>query len=50
MTGPDKNIVFPLKDYNRLCFLKNIIKNPNIIVEITPITMILRTFTTLKRT
>lgn len=32
MTGPDKNIVFPLKDYNRLCFLKNIIKNPNIIV------------------
>lgn len=32
MTGPDKNIVVPLKDYNRLCFLKNIIKNPNIIV------------------
>ncbi|MCG2590007.1 CatB-related O-acetyltransferase [Rhodohalobacter sulfatireducens] len=32
MTGPDKNIVFPLKDYNRLCFLKNIIENPNIIV------------------
>ncbi|NBC05433.1 MAG: chloramphenicol acetyltransferase [Bacteroidetes bacterium] len=32
MTGPNKNIIFPLKDYNRLCFLKNIIKNPNIIV------------------
>jgi virginiamycin A acetyltransferase len=32
MAGPDKNIVFPLKDYNRLCFLKNIIENPNIIV------------------
>lgn len=32
MTGPDKNSVFPLKGYNRLCFLKNIIKNPNIIV------------------
>ncbi len=30
--GPDKNTVFPLKGYNRLCFLKNIIKNPNIIV------------------
>jgi len=32
MTGPNKNIVFPLKDYKRLCFLKNIIENPNIIV------------------
>ena len=32
MTGPDKEIVFPLPHYNRLCFLKNIIKNPNIIV------------------
>jgi virginiamycin A acetyltransferase len=32
MTGPDKNIVFPLHHYDRLCFLKNIIKNPNIIV------------------
>lgn len=32
MTGPDKNTVFPLKDYKRLCFLKNIIKNPKIIV------------------
>jgi virginiamycin A acetyltransferase len=32
MTGPDKNSVFPLPHYNRLCFLKNIIKNPNIIV------------------
>lgn len=32
MQGPDKNIIFPLKNYDRLCFLKNIIKNPNIIV------------------
>ena len=32
MTGPDKDIVFPLPHYNRLCFLKNIIQNPNIIV------------------
>lgn len=29
---PNKNTVFPLKDYDKLCFLKNIIKNPNIIV------------------
>lgn len=32
MTGPDKDIIFPLPHYNRLCFLKNIIKNPNIVV------------------
>ena len=32
MNGPDKNIKFPLENYDRLCFLKNIIKNPNIIV------------------
>ncbi|MBU2995298.1 CatB-related O-acetyltransferase [Cellulophaga baltica] len=32
MTGPNKNIKFPLENYDRLCFLKNIIKNPNIIV------------------
>lgn len=32
MNGPDKNKTFPLDNYNRLCFLKNIIKNPNIIV------------------
>lgn len=32
MKGPDKDSVFPLKDYKKLCFLKNIIKNPNIIV------------------
>ena len=30
--GPDSNSVFPIKDYKKLCFLKNIIKNPNIIV------------------
>lgn len=32
MNGPDKNSTFPLAHYDRLCFLKNIIKNPNIIV------------------
>lgn len=32
MTAPDKNKLFPLDNYDRLCFLKNIIKNPNIIV------------------
>lgn len=32
MTGPDKDSVFPLANYDRLCFLKNTIKNPSIIV------------------
>lgn len=32
MNGPDTNQKFPLANYDRLCFLKNIIKNPNIIV------------------
>lgn len=32
MSAPDKDQKFPLKNYERLCFLKNIIKNPNIIV------------------
>ena len=32
MTGPDKNIKFPLQNYDKLCFLKNIIKSPNILV------------------
>jgi virginiamycin A acetyltransferase len=32
MTGPDKNKIFPLEHYDKLCFLKNIIKSPNIIV------------------
>ena len=32
MQAPNKNIAFPLKNYDRLCFLKNIVKNPNIIV------------------
>lgn len=32
MTGPNKHIKFPLKNYDRLCFLKNIVKNPNIII------------------
>ncbi|MEM1323178.1 MAG: CatB-related O-acetyltransferase [Bacteroidota bacterium] len=32
MSIPDKDQVFPLPHYDRLCFLKNIIQNPNIIV------------------
>ena len=32
MTAPDRDQVFPLPHYDRLCFLKNIITNPNIIV------------------
>ena len=32
MTGPNPNTFFPLANYERLCFLKNIVKNPNIIV------------------
>ncbi|MFK7972805.1 MAG: Vat family streptogramin A O-acetyltransferase [Bacteroidia bacterium] len=32
MNGPDPKTTFPLANYDRLCFLKNIIKNPNIIV------------------
>ena len=32
MNVPDKNQKFPLGHYDRLCFLKNVIKNPNIIV------------------
>lgn len=32
MLGPDKHTTFPLAHYDRLCFLKNIITNPNIIV------------------
>lgn len=32
MTGPDKNIKFPLENYDGLCFLKNVVQNPNIII------------------
>lgn len=32
MNIPDKHKIFPLDNYDRLCFLKNIVKNPNIIV------------------
>ena len=28
--APDKDLAFPLSNYDRLCFLKNIVKNPNI--------------------
>ncbi|WP_375584099.1 CatB-related O-acetyltransferase [Cyclobacterium xiamenense] len=30
MSGPDKDQAFPLAAYERLCFLKNVIKNPQI--------------------
>lgn len=30
MRGPDKLTIFPLQHYKRLCFLKNIVKYPNI--------------------
>lgn len=32
MPGPDKNTQFPLQHYDKLCFLKNVVKNPNIII------------------
>jgi len=32
MTAPNRDQIFPLENYNRLCFLKNKIKNPNIVV------------------
>ena len=32
MRSPDKDQKFPLTNYERLCFLKNVIRNPNIIV------------------
>ncbi|HCA43318.1 MAG TPA: chloramphenicol acetyltransferase [Bacteroidetes bacterium] len=32
MTKIDKDKIYPIEGYDRLCFLKNIIKNPNIIV------------------
>lgn len=32
MNIPNKDQKFPLPNYDRLCFLKNIVKNPNIIV------------------
>jgi virginiamycin A acetyltransferase len=32
MTQPNPNTLYPLNGYERLCFLKNVVKNPNIIV------------------
>jgi virginiamycin A acetyltransferase len=32
MAAPNKDSKFPLPNYDRLCFLKNVVKNPNIIV------------------
>ncbi|WP_196889514.1 CatB-related O-acetyltransferase [Aureivirga sp. CE67] len=30
MAAPNKNKIFPIPNYNKLCFLKNLVKNPNI--------------------
>jgi len=30
MKGPDKDAKFPIENYDKLCFLKNVIKSPNI--------------------
>lgn len=30
MKAPDKDLKFPLENYDKLCFLKNVVKNPNI--------------------
>jgi virginiamycin A acetyltransferase len=32
MNAPNSATAFPLENYDRLCFLKNIVKNPNIII------------------
>ena len=32
MSAPNPNHKFPLDGYNKLCFLKNVISNPNIII------------------
>ena len=32
MAGPNKDTKFPLGNYDKLCFLKNVVKSPNIIV------------------
>jgi virginiamycin A acetyltransferase len=32
MKVPNKDSIFPLEGYHRLCFLKNVVKNPNIII------------------
>ena len=32
MKAPNKDLPFPLENYDKLCFLKNVITNPNIIV------------------
>ena len=32
MNGPNRDLKFPLENYDRLCFLKNVVRNPNIIV------------------
>ncbi|HMQ62264.1 MAG TPA: CatB-related O-acetyltransferase [Flavilitoribacter sp.] len=31
-SGPDPNTLFPMENISRLCFLKNLVKHPNIIV------------------
>lgn len=49
MNGSDKNIKFPLENYDRLCFLKNVVKNPNIIVGDYTTMTILKMLKTLRK-
>jgi virginiamycin A acetyltransferase len=32
MRGPDPKCKYPLKDYKGICFIKNVVENPNIII------------------
>ena len=32
MEGPNPNSIYPMENYDKLCFLKNVVKNPNIII------------------
>jgi len=32
MCGPDPSCKYPIKDYDGICFIKNAVKNPNIII------------------
>lgn len=43
MHGPDPSNTHPMEGFPQVCFIKNTIKNPNIIVGDLLITMIQRT-------
>ena len=40
MTGPNPNAVYPNEAIKSVVFIKNVVTNPNIIIEITLITTI----------